>query len=515
MLVPMAGFCTIQDIMNDIEQFDFNETQIEQSLADYKNIQDSYIQLPRGRFNQYDLVLLKYKMEVFNYWFSQKLIQNIDKLPHDNKKLQDLFDSFPFILKDNQAKKIKIRSSKHAPEKFLDVKTLEDTRWSLFNNWKDYKLASNYPVQGEEAYFHGIKFKTGDIIVGDTNTYGYELLSTTRDTKQTGNHSAIFVMMHDKGRSIPTVFDMHAGGIRATPLSHYLHDKISTYLEIYRLTAEEQRFLQPNWQNQIRNYFENLISKQQKYKFDFTTNVDNNDKNEFTCTELVTEALHAGGISSVLELTLTESYAYDLIVQFGTISREYLAPADFAYDKRFSLVGYTDMLNIKTNLLIKLESDVLTKVLQQQAIKTNKVLHKIKAKSEAIEKIRTSESFAGKLLRFSTGIKVSSFPAGEPNLIAFSLFFDEEVEKTILYCTGSKKVARKITTTIPKGRVAVKKNIPTFDPCYTHFKLVLNNLSPKFDVENFLIDEKNVLSMRKAMRSLLQYFHPQSEEVRE
>ena len=101
-----TGFCTIQDIMNDIEQFDFNETQIEQSLADYKNIQDSYIQLPRGRFNQYDLVLLKYKMEVFNYWFSQKLIQNIDKLPHDNKKLQDLFDSFPFILKDNQAKKI-------------------------------------------------------------------------------------------------------------------------------------------------------------------------------------------------------------------------------------------------------------------------------------------------------------------------------------------------------------------------------------------------------------------------
>jgi len=514
--LPSVGYSiTSQDITYEIENFQFEASEIEQTVASYQQIQKSYVQLHRERSNHSELMFLKYKMEIFNYWFSQKLIKNVEKLARSREQVEEIFDLLPFILKDDFARKIGIKSSKNSPEKFLEVKTLERTLWSLFDNWKNLSLATSYPIEGESAYFHGITFQTGDLIVGDTNTYSYELTTATRDTEETGNHSAIFVLMHVNGRSVPTVFDMHADGVRATPLSHYLNGRINTYLEVYRLDEKERRLLDKDWQSKIRAYFEKVVLKQRSYKFDFTARVENNDRNMLTCTELVEEAMRAGGIAPVTELTTTLPVAYEVITKFGTLSREYLTPADFVFDGRFKMVGYVDMLNIKTNILVKLESNVFSRVLKEQSINTNKVLKEINRKAKSIAKIRQPRSLLGKIIRSVSDLTILSFPTGEPNLIAFNLLFNEETENAVKLCSGEKKVIVGYRTTNKERGIPMREPIKGNDQCYDYFSPLLENLDPTFDVRNFLTNEENFQVMSRAMKSLLVYFNSADEDTSE
>ncbi len=511
MLLPyMASANSVQDIVNNIEQFQFDNKCMNETISKYMQIQKTYINLDRKKSNQSKLVMLKYKMEVFNYWFSQNIIENIDQLASDdNLNLQNLFDSFPFILKEKQAKRLGLTISKDAPKKFLDVKTLEGTQWSQFISWKDLDLATNYSSNTAQAtnseesvYYHGVEFQTGDVIISDTNTYGYEIAASTRDTVQTGNHSAIFVLMKDGDKSIPTVFDMHADGIRATPLSHYLHEKINSYVEIYRLNEHEKMMLSNNWKSRIRKYFESNLAKQQSYRFDFTASAENNDQRKLTCAELVLLALEAGGMTAPFtKLTNTTDAALKMIKSFGTFSGKYLAPADFVYDGRFKMVGYFDMLNVKKNLLIKLNSVILAEVIQNQTINTQTVLEKIKTHVKLISAMTNPKSFMGKLLIALSGVNTTSFPEGEPTLIALNLFFEEEVTKSISACLGE------VSHLVTDNNSTENEATLDFLPCYYHFAPILENLTPKFNVKDFLFNSENSRYMKMAMKDHLEYFN--------
>jgi hypothetical protein len=476
---------SILEIASQIKQFKFNGEQVNKTVQNYQSIQKEYVALDRSQVNKKELVLLKYRMEAFNKWFSEELIET---LKSNNEisiiKKQKLFNNLPFIISDSDAKSLNIKASTDSPRKYLKVKTLQETRWSSFKKWKNKKLATSYTISGESATFHGITFTTGDIIIGDTNTFGYELAGATRDTPQTGNHGAIFVMMHEGDRLIPTVFDMHTGGLRASPLSHYMNKKINTYIEIYRLKKSE-KVAKLNWQDEIRAYFLSVLDQQKMFHFDFSVETTNDEEKNLTCTELIHNVLTKNaGISPLQKVTQFKQASFDILSQFGTIGQAYVAPADFVYDSRFKMVGYLDMLEVRRNLLIKLNAKQLEILFDTKTVNVDKAYKEINTTIGLLSKMKRKNSFLGRIMRALTGLKISSFPNGDMGIIGISAFFDKTIKSSILECGSRKKL------------------------CGQHFNKELEDLNPAtFDVNNFLESNENNEVMGNTMMNVKNIFN--------
>ena len=499
---------SVSRIKKDIESFKFNpKNNLAKTLGAYHKIQKDYLNFTRKREEGEKIVELKYQMQIFNKWFSQRLYAELSKKRYSSQKIQKIINQLPFMYTFKEAARLGVKYSGSFPQKHLNVETLLGTYWSEFKTWKDLEASKGVIIDDETALYHGIYLKTGDVIVGDINSYGYEYMAATRDSEQTGNHSAIFVMMKDGNRFIPTVFDMHANGLRASPLSHYLDRKINTYLEVYRLKRSYSQGLSSTWQHSVREYFNHQLNSQYEFKFDFTADPKNNERKKLTCTELVQTALGHGGVDGIEVKTKTRSDAYAPFSQLGYFSQEYLSPNDYMYDEKYELIGYLDMLNVRRNLLIKLNSVALEYLFQHYQANIPAMKKIISDNVKGINHMKNKGSFLGQLLREVSGLKHSSFPAGHPNLIAISKYFEDQIEVSVLKCLYPQKKYAPSRA----GQNGMSRFRKVKDKCYRHFKPLLDSLSPQFNVHHFLNDEKNIKVMLGSMKPILSLFYTKRE----
>jgi hypothetical protein len=467
-----------ETLSDSIKHFDW-QAPVPELISSYQQIRSGYVNLDRPNMADSDLIELKFQMLFFEQWFAPYLEKRIvDEKLYSRDERQEIFDQLSIILSEKNADKLGIKIHKRAPNRDLDVKPLEGTKWSEFKKWEGDKEFSNYDIDGESVSFHGMTLQTGDVLVGDLDSLTHAISGSFRTPSEVASHSAIFVMMKDGARSIPTVFDVHESGLRATPLSLFLGEKVSAYMEVYRSVTPGPA----GWQAALRNAFVDALARGEAFPFDFETN--DTDRQAYICTELVEEFRMRAGMPPVRRLSHTFDWAQRNLSLLGEMSPTYLVPNDFATNGQFKMVGYIHSAKAGQEALAWLAADLVGERFRTSTLNVERLQKKLKSNMKIIEKMRKG-SFFGKLFLHIAHIPQDSFPSGSPLLIAASVYFDKKVD------SGAERCSNHI-----------------FNSCYKYFRAEFKDQDPRsFSISDFIANPENRARLGEELSFMDEYFY--------
>jgi hypothetical protein len=423
-----------QDVDSLIQNFDFDAITVDplKSLGDYAELENLYRSFKVQDPDRTEAFQLKYQWAHFSMEFRRLLVPALRQKRVSRDTISSLLAERSFILSADQAKTLGIPTVVDVPSGTFEVFPLKGTANSRFKAWAEREdLSEGFTMGPDTVKYRGLELKTGDIIAVDVNTRTFGIAGSLQDELQLTNHAGFLVLMKRGERRIPTVFDIHQAGLRATPLHLFVSQDVVAYAEVVR-----PRHLGPADRSRIESVMEDIVGGQESFAFDFSAfDLKPRQESGYLCTTFINEIYERSGVSPLNGSTRHDPRVQANLLRMGPIAEEYLSPSDYLDSPETDWIGFFENGRARARTVTFVTSTVLGDLMRNRLISSQKVKAAAATNTQGVIAMRDPGSSLGGLIRNISGIPLEAVPKGDPELIGASVFVDQSIEKAVQFCT--------------------------------------------------------------------------------
>ncbi|MBX9769582.1 MAG: hypothetical protein K2X47_20060 [Bdellovibrionales bacterium] len=307
------------------------------------------------------------------------------------------------------------------PQKTLDIPPVDPSRWP-FEKWSKFSEFADYQIRGHEVTYRGICYRPGDLLVNNLNSDSNGIFTAANHPESFAGHLGIFVLLKSQGKTFPSVIEVYQNGVRAIPLSQFLHPDFTSYVEVYRLKEIRAHHFPAIHQVAVR-----LLQSVLGYSF-FT---ETHHEHFSNCTGILSQMLEEIGLAPV---TNRSSYSHRRVqtnlARLGFHCKTVLTPLDVAVDPRFEFLGVVDNGHFKREAARLVAIRTLIDHYLEWDLDLAKMPLSFRIYRWAIGHIRKRSLLGRQVLRIYR-FRPENFPLGPDLLIAIVELSDRFVKHTV------------------------------------------------------------------------------------
>ena len=314
--------------------------------------------------------------------------------------------------------------SQHAPaagpDKHIPILANKNSRWP-FSRWNQHAEFSQYLYLEGKVHYRNIDFMPGDVLLTNTNRDGNGIFTCVSEPFGHFPHSGFFAILEDKGQCYPGVIETYRYGVRAVPLSVFLHPAFSSYVEVYR-----HRQVTMEHAAAINSCGYSLMEQAKGYNFD----TEDDDRRFISCSTIGRFMLEDAGLAPPSQRSWFLPTAQENLQRIGYRQMSPLFPVDYMTDRNFQCVGHVDnnhFVRLSARLLVERE---LSYQFTRYQLDPDRFPAHTKLNLWAIQQIRRQTALAG-VVQLVSGYDQWTLPRGPDPLLAHITVAEQQLAKQI------------------------------------------------------------------------------------
>ncbi len=310
------------------------------------------------------------------------------------------------------------------PTRTLPIAPVFGSAWP-YERWAvggDFAL-EKYDYEGDGVVnFRGIPFRSGDLVAIDQNVAsGDGNFTSLLEEPRLASHTGLFVILERGGRRYPSVLDVHEKGLRAVPLSIYVHPNFANHIEVLR-----PKVVPPGWTELIETASARFLGEPHAY--DLWTLEE--DPRYVTCTVAPLHLYRQTGASVPIHRgTVSRGLLKENLELLGFKADKFLVATDYLRDPGFSWVGMFSAMRIEQTVINDIFSSHMGYTLRRKKFDPSKFPWMYHVNRWALRQMGSSWNPIGWAFRSAFGFTSENFPTGPANMIALYKEWEGRLEK--------------------------------------------------------------------------------------
>lgn len=221
------------------------------------------------------------------------------------------------------------------PQEHLDINPIKSSAWT-FSEWSkltDFTSDRYKKVEGG-FFYKGQVFYPGDILLNNLERDSDGLYTSLTDPMDHFSHAAFYVLLQHEEKEYPAVIEIHEHGVRALPLSVFVSQKFTSYLEIYRYEEmTKDQYVQVN--AEAMKLMKNVKG------FNFLSS--DSDPDYLTCTGVGHSLFQNAGLNFTVPMTpIGNDNLIKNLHKLQFFEEKVISPMDYTEIPKMNLVGVID-----------------------------------------------------------------------------------------------------------------------------------------------------------------------------
>lgn len=306
------------------------------------------------------------------------------------------------------------------PDKFIPIHANRNSRWP-FSRWCRYPQFSQYSVVDGRVRYRNIDFMPGDVLLTSTNRDGNGIFTCLSEPAGYFPHSGFFAILEHDGRAFPSVIETYQFGVRAVPLSIFLHPQFSSYVEVYRHHGATTQHAAA-----FNRSAGDLIQQAKGYNFD----TEDDDRCYISCSTIGRFMFQDAGLAPPLQRSSFPPAIWENLERVGYNQPAPLFPVDYMTDENFQYLGHVDnhhFVRMASRLLVERE---FRHRFTHSRLQPSRFPWHSKLNLWAIRQVRRRGMFAAAVTLFS-GFDQATLPRGPDTLMAHITVAEQQLARHI------------------------------------------------------------------------------------
>ena len=287
--------------------------------------------------------------------------------------------------------------------------------------WFQSMDLTNYQINGHYLHYRGITLQTGDLLLVDLSHLSGGLFASFIGEGGYAGHIAMFVMLKEKGKSIPAIIEMHQNGIRAIPVSTFFDPAETHYFEVFRpkTQIDTDRMSSETSKLLANNHFKYDFTLPEK--FDFYGDAQ-------TCASLIFSLNERSGFTRTLNESALTPKAELNLKMLGTSTHRILTPTDFILSDDYRFVGLIDHQDAVSQIAIHLMVRQIGQLIENKELDLKALPEKYISKQKGIQWILDHPK-VGMSMLWLFKVDRDHFALGTSSIISFMEALDSYSEE--------------------------------------------------------------------------------------
>jgi len=292
-----------------------------------------------------------------------------------------------------------------------------------FEKWSRKEEFQCYQFEEEGVRYRGLGFLPGDVLLTNVNRDGNGVYTAVVEPRAYAYHLGVFAMISEGGRTFPVVIETYKLGVRAVPLSCFLSEKFSSYIEIYRLKARPE-----GYSTKFNEWAERIPRETRGYNFD----TEDPDRSFLACTTIGTlGSQQAGGpIIASKSRYFSDPTTRANLAKLDVDLSGFLSLSDFVNDPALKYIGVIDNNHFDRNIARELCERQFGEFFRTKELKLHKLPIMFWLNWFGVKQLRAG-TFLGKLIGLPYGLTQSNLPKGPEKVLAIIEIYEHQLARSV------------------------------------------------------------------------------------